>query len=153
MSPARVSRTGWFSPAALAAAIVGGAIGVAARAVLVVPLQHLQDEGWTHPLVVPAVTLAINLIGSLFLGVIVGWLDDRHPLARVFLGTGIMGGFTTYSAFAAQAVTTSSGSPFVGLALVAVSVFGGVLAAAWGLAIGRRIVDRPGEVEPVEDAQ
>ena len=43
--------------------------------------------------------------------------------------------------------------PGVGLALVALSLFGGALAAAAGLAVGRRIVDRPGEVESPEEAE
>ncbi|MFT4051068.1 MAG: CrcB family protein [Microbacterium sp.] len=138
-----MARTRWFSPVALLLVVVGGATGVAARAVLVVPLGDA-----THPLVVPAVTLGINLLGSFLLGVLVGRLDGRHPLARAFLGTGVLGGFTTYSAFAVQAVTTSSASPLVGLALIAVSLFGGAIAAAVGL--GRRRSARPGEIDSPE---
>lgn len=138
----------WFSPVALVLVIVGGAAGVAARAALTVPLSS-----GTHPLVVPAVTLGINVLGSLLLGVIVGWLDDRRPGLRLLLGTGMMGGFTTYSAFAVQTVTTSSAAPVVGLALVVVSIFGGVVAGAGGLMLGRRIADVPGEAEPAEDAE
>lgn len=141
-------RAGAISPVALTLVVAGGAVGVAARSLIVVPLT-----GAAHPLVVPAVTLGVNLLGSLLLGLIVGWLDDRHPRARLFLGTGVMGGFTTYSAFAVQSVTTATASPYVGLALIAVSVFGGVLAAALGLALGRRLVGRPGEIEPPEDAE
>jgi len=139
----------WFSPAAVLLVFLGGVVGVAVRAVIVVPLTAAA----LHPLVVPGVTLAINLLGSLLLGVVVGWLADRHPRARLFLGTGVMGGFTTYSAFAVQSITTSSASPYVGLALMAISLFGGVFAAVVGLALGRRIVDRPGEVELPEDAE
>jgi protein CrcB len=93
-----VTRPRWFSPVALVLVILGGMIGVAIRAAVVVPLGAVNP----HPLVVPAVTLVINLVGSLLLGVIVGWFADRHPRARLFLGTGVMGGFTTYSAFAVQ---------------------------------------------------
>lgn len=139
----------WFSPVALVLVILGGMIGVAIRAAVVVPLGAVNP----HPLVVPAVTLVINLLGSLLLGVIVGWLADRHPRARLFLGTGVMGGFTTYSAFAVQTLSTSSASPYVGIILVVVSLFGGVFAAVVGLAAGRRIADRPGEVERPEDAE
>ncbi len=144
MPPAR-----WFSLVALLLVIAGGMVGVALRAVVVVPLT----AAGLHPLVVPAATLVVNLIGSLLLGVIVGWLADRHPRARLFLGTGVMGGFTTYSAFAVQAVTTATASPFVGIALIVVSLFGGVLAAVAGLAVGRRLADRPGEIERPEDAE
>lgn len=139
----------WFSPVALVLVILGGMIGVAIRAAVVVPLGAVNP----HPLVVPAVTLVINLLGSLLLGVIVGWLADRHPRARLFLGTGVMGGFTTYSAFAVQTLSTSSASPYIGIILVVVSLFGGVFAAVVGLAAGRRIADRPGEVERPEDAE
>lgn len=138
----------WFSPAALLVVIVGGAIGVALRALLVVPLSI-----GTHPLVVPVVTLAINVLGSLLLGVIVGALDDRRPLLRLFLGTGMMGGFTTYSAFAVHVVTTSSAAPIVGLGLIALSVFGGVVAATAGLMAGRRLAGRPSDAEAPEDAE
>lgn len=144
-----MSTTRWFSPAALVVVILGGMIGVAIRAVIVLPL----GSAGLHPLVIPAVTLAINLLGSMLLGVIVGWLADRHPLGRLFLGTGVMGGFTTYSAFAVQALTTSAALPLVGLVLIAVSVFGGVVLAVIGLTIGRRLADRPGEIERPEDAE
>jgi len=138
----------WFSPVALVLVMLGGAVGVALRALLVVPLSV-----GTHPLVVPAVTLVINIVGSLLLGVIVGVLDDRRPLLRLFLGTGMMGGFTTYSAFAVHVVTTSSAAPIVGLALIALSVFGGAVAATAGLMMGRRVAGRPGAAEPPEDAE
>lgn len=144
-----MTRPRWFSPVALVLVILGGMIGVAIRAAVVVPLGAVNP----HPLVVPAVTLVINLLGSLLLGVIVGWLADRHPRARLFLGTGVMGGFTTYSAFAVQTLSTSSASPYIGIILVVVSLFGGVFAAVVGLAAGRRIADRPGEVERPEDAE
>lgn len=143
-----MARTPRLSAAALVLVILGGALGVAARAALVLPLG-----GQTHPLVVPGVTLGVNLVGSLLLGVVIGRLGDRHPLGRLFLGTGALGGFTTYSAFAVQSVTVASAAPFVGLALIAVSLFGGVLAAAVGLSIGRRAAGRPGEIEPAEDAE
>lgn len=144
-----MTRPRWFSPVALVLVILGGMIGVAIRAAVVVPLGAVNP----HPLVVPAVTLVINLLGSLLLGVIVGWFADRHPRARLFLGTGVMGGFTTYSAFAVQTLSTSSASPYIGIVLVVVSLFGGVFAAVVGLAAGRRIADRPGEVERPEDAE
>lgn len=143
-------RARWFSPLALVLAVTGGMIGVAARAVIVVPAGVAS-----HPIVVPAVTLGINVLGSFLLGVIVGWADERHPRMRVFLGTGVMGGFTTYSAFAVHAVTVSTDAPFVGLALIALSLLGGVLAAAAGLGLGVRFVGGAGEAGPLspEDAE
>jgi len=131
-------------PRVLGVTVAGGAIGVFARALVVAPVDD--------PAAVPWVTLGINVAGSLILGIVVGWLDDRRPLARAFLGTGIMGGFTTYSAFAVATalwVTT----PWLAAGLAAASVVAGVGGALAGLFLGRRISDRPGAIELPEDAE
>lgn len=131
-------------PRVLGVTVAGGAIGVFARALVVAPVDD--------PAAVPWVTLGINVAGSLILGIVVGWLDDRRPLARAFLGTGIMGGFTTYSAFAVATalwVTT----PWLAVGLAAASVVAGVGGALAGLFLGRRISDRPGAIELPEDAE
>ena len=128
----------------LAYVAVGGTIGVLARAAIVAPLGEAE--------VVPWVTFAINAVGSLLLGVVVGWLDDRHPHARAFLGTGVLGGFTTYSAFAVETALWAS-TPVLAIGLAAASVAGGVAGAIIGLFIGRRIGDRPGAIESPEAAE
>ncbi len=140
-----------FSVPTLLLVMIGGAIGVAARAALTTPFG-----AEAHPLAVPGITLAINVLGSFLLGMVVGWLDDRHPRLRALLGTGVLGGFTTYSAFAVHAVTTFTASPFVGLALIALSVIGGVLAAGLGLSLARRGTPASGGAPPAlppEDAE
>ncbi|MFN7151465.1 MAG: fluoride efflux transporter FluC, partial [Microthrixaceae bacterium] len=127
--------------------IAGGAVGVLVRELLLLPVEAS---------VLPWATLAVNVAGSLLLGVVVGWLDDRHPRTRAFLGTGVMGGFTTYSAFAvASSGFLGVGGVALGAAalLAAASIVGGVLAAFLGLVIGRRIADVPGELEDPEDAR
>ena len=127
----------------LAYVVVGGAIGVLGRAAIVDPVG---DE------IVPWVTLAINAAGSLLLGIVVGWLDDRHPRARAFLGTGVLGGFTTYSAFAVQTALWIS-TPWLAIGLAGASLAAGIAGAIAGLFIGRRIADRPGEIELPQDAR
>ena len=122
-----------FSWVTLAMVIIGGALGVAARAVLVLP----WGPG-VHPLVVPSVTVLVNVGGSFALGYVVGRLGEARPLLRAFVGTGVLGGFTTYSAFAVQAVEVFGAAPVTGLILAAVAIVGGAAAAAWGLLIGRR---------------
>ena len=120
--------------------MLGGTLGVAAREAL---LLLAPGDG------APLMTLAINLLGSALLGVVVGALDDRHPRWRAALGTGAMGGFTTYSAFAVQVV--SSSAPVPGVALALATLAGGVLAGVVGLLAGRALVRRPDEIEdPVE---
>lgn len=123
--------------------VVGGAIGVIARAAIVTQV----DDG-----AVAWATLAVNGIGSLLLGVVVGWLDDRRPRLRAFLGTGVLGGFTTYSAFAVQTVEMLE-TPVLAATLAIASLTAGVIGALVGLFIGRRIADVPGEIEPVDVAE
>ena len=138
----------WFSPTALVLVVLGGALGVGARAALTVPPATAD----AHPLLVPGITLAVNVVGSFLLGLLLGALGERMPRLRAFLGTGLLGGFTTYSAFAVQVVGTYSGAPVVGLALALVSLFGGAVAAAVGLGAGGRLgVRRQGEA-PEADA-
>ena len=120
--------------------VVGGAFGVLARAAVLEPA--------TDPALVPWVTLAINAVGSFLLGVVVGALGDRHPHARAFLGTGVLGGFTTYSAFAVETALWLT-TPVLAVALAAASVTAGVAGAVAGLAVGRLGTHaRPGTIDP-----
>jgi len=80
----------------LALISLGGAVGTAARYLLSVWLLRALGPAF------PYGTLAVNVIGSFLLGVIMqAGLDTTvlSPTARVVLGTGVMGGFTTYSTF------------------------------------------------------
>lgn len=92
----------------------------------------------------PIGTLAINVLGSFLMGAIAEWLALRAHLPqhwRLFLTTGVLGGFTTFSAFSLEAVLLYERGKTVGAAVyVAASVMlsiGGLLA---GLAVIRSIV-------------
>ena len=74
---------------------LGGAVGAAARAALLWP--GVLDDG----LAIPA-TVAVNVVGAALLGVLVGVLGARHPALRSLLGTGVLGGFTTFSSVAVE---------------------------------------------------
>ena len=130
--------------------MLGGAIGVALRAALLLPLESADSD-----LVLPAVTLAINVAGSFLLGILVGWAGERHPLFRAFVGTGVLGGFTTYSAFAVQLVELGGTAPVVSLgARRGHPCSAASIAAALGLrlghAAGRRAPDRVESPEAAE---
>ena len=74
---------------------LGGALGSALR--WAISLLWAPHFPWT--------TLAINVIGSAALGALLAWIVLRpqtHPLMRPFLGTGILGGFTTFSTFTVE---------------------------------------------------
>lgn len=111
--------------AALAAA--GGMLGTAARL-------------WLGMLIPDAAlgVLAANIAGSLVLGVLTVRL--AAPDLRVFLGTGLLGGFTTYSAFTVDAVGLWASSPPLAIAYVAASLLGGIAAAVAGMRLGRKRV-------------
>lgn len=136
LTNAAVPRLG-LSTAVIMAIALGGAIGTVAR--------YLLDTSFTTPSGhFPATTLAINLSGSLVIGLLVPvteMLTPRLPLARPFLVVGILGGWTTYSTLAVDAVLLGKGA-HIGLALayLAITVVAGVALVAVGAAIGERVV-------------
>lgn len=116
----------------LAVIFVGGAVGTLARAVL-------EDAVPTAPDAVPWMTLAVNVFGSFVLGLLLETLartgpdSDWRRVVRLGLGTGVLGGFTTYSTFAVETVERlPPQAPLVGLAYAVTSVILGVCAAAVG---------------------
>ncbi|MCC2334911.1 fluoride efflux transporter FluC [Cellulomonas wangsupingiae] len=130
-------------PAALLVA-AGGTVGVLARALLGQAVATAPD-GW------PWVTLGINVAGSCALGVLLAVLQrgpdvGRRRAVRLAVGTGVLGGFTTYSTFALDVVgLVEGGRVAAGVAYALVSVTAGVGAAVVGLVLGAR-VRRPGAV-------
>ena len=121
--------------------MAGGVIGVALRELFLLPFTTATSA---DSLVLPAATMLVNILGSFALGVVVGSLRDRHPLARAFLGAGVLGGFTTYSAFAVQTATLFGSAPLAAIALALLSVLLGLAAAALGV----RVTRRPGRPSP-----
>lgn len=128
--------------------VLGGMLGTAARAALIWPWQTEGADAASPA--VPVATLLINLAGACALGLVVGVLGPRHPSARSFLGTGVLGGFTTYSAFAVQ---TATGPLWLSVVLAAVSVLGGVLLAGAGLRAGRALSGRRGADDEPREAE
>lgn len=117
-----------MTPRRLLLVFVGGSIGTAARLAIGF---WIPDAGG-----VPAATLVVNVVGSLLIGVVAARLASTAAL-RVFLGTGVLGGFTTYSAFATGAISLSADAPLLAFAYAAGSLVLGLAAAALGLRMGR----------------
>ena len=82
---------------------LGGAIGAMSRYGLSSLLARVWPAGF------PFATLLVNILGSLLMGVLVGLLSRLHPdaqeQARLFLAVGVLGGFTTFSAFSLDTIT------------------------------------------------
>ena len=115
---------------------VGGALGAVAR----YGVATWLTTSATRP-TLPWGTIAVNLVGCLLIGALAGWADTRGTLTesgRLFLMVGILGGFTTFSAFGLESLTLfRSGS--VGLALlnIALQVGGGLIGVLAGWYIVR----------------
>jgi fluoride exporter len=136
MSTRRHSATlhpGHRSPATLFVVALGGALGTLAR----YSLDRALPTGTGH---FPAATLAINLSGSFLIGLLLPWtlsMADRHPWIRPLLITGLLGGWTTYSALATDAATlTKTGHPLLAAADLGATVLGGLALVALGYVLG-----------------
>lgn len=91
----------------------------------------------------PYGTLAINVVGSVLMGVLVGWfaLRGENLQARLFLGTGVLGGFTTFSTFSLEAFgLLERGETGAAIAYVLASVVIGVAGLFLGLYLTRAIL-------------
>ena len=111
----------------LAAIAVGGATGAAGR--------YLIGREWPTPAgAFPASTLAINVLGCALIGVLMVLVADvwgRQRLIRPFLGTGVLGGFTTFSTYAVDIERLVAGA-HAGTALLYLAVTPiGALLAVW----------------------
>ena len=95
----------------------------------------------------PAATLAINVSGSLLMGIIAGWLMAHPrvgPTVGLLLTTGMMGGYTTYSTFALDtaialdtAMLVNRGSSGLAALYVAGTLAGGLAGVFGGLGLAR----------------
>ncbi|MCW2798703.1 MAG: camphor resistance protein CrcB, partial [Aeromicrobium sp.] len=94
----------------------------------------------------PLATFLVNVTGSFLLGALLAALvrgeDSGHRrAARLLLGTGLLGGYTTYSALAVETDTLlRTDHAALGLTYALVTVIGGLLAAFAGIAAARAVV-------------
>ena len=117
---------------------LGGAIGSL--------LRYQAGRGMTRWLGAQAVTafpwatLTVNVVGSLAMGLLAGWLA-RHGQGgeqwRLFLGVGVLGGFTTFSAFSLEMMLLIERQPLQGITYALVSVLAGLTALYLGLIVMR----------------
>jgi CrcB protein len=118
---------------------LGGAIGALLRYQTGRWLTHVL--GPTVVTVFPWATLTVNVVGSLLMGALAGFLA-RHGQGgeawRLFIGVGVLGGFTTFSSFSLEMMMLiERGQPFQALTYVLVSVLAGLSALYIGLIVMR----------------
>lgn len=116
---------------------VGGAVGVAGREAIILAVPTLGS--------IPIAILIVNVVGAFLLGLLVESLAQRGPdigrrrSVRLLLGTGALGGFTTYSALAADGAVLLGSDPAIGVPyLLGTLVLGGI-AAFLGILIGSTV--------------
>lgn len=111
--------------------MLGGMLGTAGRLALGLAVQDAAG--------VPVATLLANVLGALLIGVLAarpfGRLRDRD--ARAFFMTGILGGFTTYSAFAVGSIELWANAPLAAVAYSVLTLGLGIGAVALGFRWGR----------------
>ncbi|MEV1286739.1 fluoride efflux transporter CrcB [Micromonospora sp. NPDC049679] len=116
------------------AVAAGGAIGSAARYGLAL--------AWPTPVAgFPWATLLTNVSGCVLLGALMQVIAARiapHRLVRPFLGTGVLGGFTTFSTYAVESRSLlAAGRPALAAAYVLGTLVGALLAVRLGMLIVR----------------
>jgi CrcB protein len=110
----------------------GGALGAVARYGTGIVAVRLGMGGF------PWATLFVNVLGGLLMGALAGWLSEGAPALRLFLGVGVLGGFTTFSAFSIDVVRLiEMNQTSAALAYVAASVIVSVGACWLGLVLAR----------------
>ena len=130
-APARVTLAAMTSAAdarVLAAVAAGGVLGALAR--------YAVTLAWPHPAgAFPWATWVVNVSGCFLIGVLMTMIERRRPdrpLLRPFLGVGVLGGYTTFSTAATDALVSRPG---VALLYVAATLVGAMVAVWAGSAL------------------
>jgi CrcB protein len=113
---------------------LGAGIGGALRHGMNGGITRLMGYGFPYGI------LTINVLGSLSMGLAIGWLAFRGEASyslRLFLATGVLGGFTTFSAFSLDAALLyERGQPWLAVMYVLASVglsIGALFAGLWSM--------------------
>ena len=114
--------------------MVGGAVGAGARFALGQAVSARLTAFF------PYATLTVNLLGCLAMGLLAGWLarSGANETLRLLLGVGLLGGFTTFSAFSLDWwQLMERGATGAAMAYAAISLVGALAAFGCGTALYR----------------
>jgi len=136
-------------PAYLALVAVGGTVGTAIRELLALGVPQIDD--------ITVAIIAINVVGALALGVLLETLASAGPdhgrrrIVRLLVGTGVLGGFTTYSTLATDTgILLAHGRTSAAIVYAVMTVLLGAAATFCGIALAtavRRRRDRTSALE------
>ena len=115
---------------------LGGGLGAAGRYGVSLAAPARVGE-W------PFATFTINVLGSLLIGILGGWLATKGEASeqlRLLLGVGVLGGFTTFSAFSLETMRMIERNDWLGASTYSIgSVLAGLAAVAIGLLTAKRV--------------
>ena len=124
----------------LAVISLGGVIGALSRYGLGLAFPTPHGFPWT--------TFSINVLGCVLIGVLMVFVSDvwsGRPLVRPFLGTGVLGGFTTFSTYAVDTVRlTNAGSAGIAMSYLVGTFIAAILAVYVGNLAARELLRRRG---------
>jgi len=126
-----------FTMIKILAVALGGAIGSTGRYLTSLAVESFSSSRF------PYVTLAANLIGCFLIGLLWGYFE-RLTISnefRLFLFTGVLGGYTTFSTFARENIQfLKTGEPFSALSYILVSNLIGLSLVAAGFLISTHFI-------------
>lgn len=146
LHPRQSDRPLHLSPPHVGVVLLGGIFGTAAREGLTLAVPGIGGF--------PTTILAVNIVGAFLLGLLLesllraGHDGGARRTLRLMLGTGFLGGFTTYSTFAVDAVElwgvpgSGTADPAAGVLLVLATVLAGAVASWAGIAVAARFRPR-----------
>ena len=136
-APARRTRPVHLHWRYIGLVFAGGAIGTTIRYLLSLSVPTVDG--------IPVITFAINVVGAFALGWLLAGLSSgpdqgMRRVVRLFVGTGVLGGFTTYSSFAVDTDGLIVASNIGGsIAYAVATLLVGALASLAGIALGTAI--------------
>lgn len=115
--------------------LIGGGLGSVVRYLTSLATGRFLGDGFAWG------TLAVNLLGCLIIGFVVG-LVDKAMLSRtfrIFAVTGFLGGFTTFSTFSLESIRYLQSDLSKGIINILINVLGGLVLTLAGLALAQRV--------------
>ena len=112
---------------------IGGGLGSSVRYIVNVYTQNLN-----YSLVG---TLFVNIFGSFLFGLFFVFFQNKTSILNIFLLTGVLGGFTTFSQFSYDVVQLQNTNNLHSILYVVISLFLSILALCIGIYLGNKILN------------